>query len=167
MGRSTRPSGERLWRGRVTAKGSSYKPGAFSPPARKLRALKGEHEGLTGYTHTANNSAVWMKRRLTPEQRARGCSWRAVQSQPTQHRATLLGQGRVHGSKRRCGAYQKLNYGLIWGEMQNNSLADRPLCYSGLWNISITLLSFPAVTIAEVPAVMWDPIFRHKRSCSN
>jgi len=42
--------------GHVTAKGFSYKPGAFFPPARELRAQKGENEGLTSCTQTANDS---------------------------------------------------------------------------------------------------------------
>lgn len=161
VGHSACPSDESPCQGHVTAKGSSYKPGASSPPARKLRALKGGHEGLTGCTHTANNAAVcgWDEGSHLSRghvaalgELCRASPHKAV-PQP-RHRATLLGQKRVPGSKRRCDAYQKLNYSLIWGEIQNNFLADRPLCYSILWNISITVLSFPAGIIAEVPAVM-------------
>lgn len=34
------------------------------------------------------------------------------------------------------------------------SLADRTLCYFSLWSIYVTTVSFLAVIIAEVPAVL-------------
>lgn len=160
-GHGTRPSDERLWQGRVTAKASSYKPGAFSPPARKRRALEGEHEGLTRCTHTAKDSAAcgWNEGSHLGRghMAALGALCRASPRKAVpqaRDRATLLGQEKGSWEQQKMWCISKLNYSLIWGEIHNNSLADRPLRYSTLWNISITVLSFPAVTIAEVPAVM-------------